>query len=515
MNIHAWSELSIEELLEKTKTLKFSNRQKLIAEKIIEQIQDRLSFLDRVGASYLSLNRPSFTLSGGEAQRIRLASQIAAGLVGVLYVLDEPSIGLHPQDHSHLLSIINEIRDRGNTVIIVEHDEESILCSDYVFDLGPGAGIHGGEIMARGTPKELMANPKSITGNYLSGRQKVFRPNKTRKIDMKNALVVEGAQANNLKNINVQIPLQTFTTITGVSGSGKSSLAIDTIYQYLANEINDNSFDLPKYKNIKGAEKIERLVNINQKPIGRTPRSNPATYTGLFSAIRELFAGLPDSKIRGFKLGHFSFNVKGGRCEACEGAGKIKVEMNFLSNVYVDCDTCQGKRYNRETMGIRYKSKNIADVLDMDVSEACVFFENHKSIHVKLQTLERVGLGYIKLGQSSTTLSGGEAQRIKLSKELSKRIQGGGFYILDEPTTGLHFADISKLIELLHELVDLGNSVFVIEHNLDVMAASDYLIELGPSGGPKGGNLINQGTPKDFCQNPKSPTAKYLKNLFL
>jgi excinuclease ABC subunit A len=508
-NISYYSELSIKELIQAIDKIKMNPRETLIAEKIVKQLKSRLIYMDRVGVSYVTLNRSSRTLSGGESQRIRLASQLGSGLMGVLYVLDEPSIGLHPKDHKKLLEILEELRAKGNTILLVEHDEETILSSNLVVDLGPGAGVNGGNIQAVGTPKELMKNKNSITGAYLSKEKAVFRPAKKRDLSKNPMIEVIHASGNNLKNINVKIPLGGFAAVTGVSGSGKSTLVIDTIYKFIHNKIYKSEYSVSEVKNIKGIETITSVVNINQKPIGRTPRSNPATYTGLMTLIRTLFSEIPEAKIRGFKPGYFSFNVKGGRCEHCRGGGAIRVEMNFLADVYVDCDYCQGLRYNPECLGIRYKGKNIADVLQMSVAEAVEFFTHHKVIHAKLNTLHRVGLDYIKLGQSSTTLSGGEAQRIKLSKELSRRPAGHTIYILDEPTTGLHFEDISKLLELLHELVDNNNTVLVIEHNLDVIHSADYVIELGPEGGPEGGQIVNASDYKTFIKNPKSPTANY------
>tara|TARA_B100001248_G_C27399680_1_gene469117 strand:+ start:12628 stop:15102 length:2475 start_codon:yes stop_codon:yes gene_type:complete len=489
-NIADMADASIYELEKMIQTLKLKGREKIISEKILQQLNERLGYLNEVGVSYLTLNRSARTLSGGESQRIRLASQLGSGLRGVLYVLDEPSIGLHPKDHKRLLKVLHTLKEKGNTILMVEHDEETILTSDLVYDLGPGAGKNGGYLLAKGTPKELFDMEKSITGQYLAKKKKVFCPEEKRKIDKKNCLRILGAKGNNLKNINVDIPLNTFTAVTGVSGSGKSTLIIDTLYRYIVAQEYEDYYYAP-VKKIEGLDKITSIVNINQKPIGRTPRSNPATYVGLFTQIRNLFAELPEAKIRGFKPGYFSFNVKGGRCEHCSGNGMIKVEMNFLSNVYVECDFCHGLRYNPECLSIRYKGKNIAEVLQMSVKEALEFFQHHKQIFRKLKTLERVGLEYIHLGQSSTTLSGGEAQRIKLSKELSKRPLGHTLYILDEPTTGLHFADVSKLLELLHELVDKDNTVLVIEHNQDVVKSADHIIELGPEGGPRGGELIS------------------------
>lgn len=488
-NISEFALLPVVDLLEELQKIKLNQKEKQIVEKLLKQLTQRLEYMREVGVPYLTLNRSSRTLSGGESQRIRLASQLGSGLTGVLYVLDEPSIGLHPKDHRKLLTILEELKNKGNTILMVEHDEESILKSDLIVDLGPAAGKNGGQILAIGTPEELKEDQKSLTGAYLSSRKKVFHPKKKRKIDPKQMLHIKGASGNNLKNIDVDIPLNTFTVVTGVSGSGKSTLVLDTLYRYMLAQEYEDYFYAP-VKKITGIENITSTVNINQKPIGRTPRSNPATYVGLFTVIRSLFAEIPEAKIRGFKPGYFSFNVSGGRCEHCSGAGMMKVEMNFLANVYVPCDFCQGMRYNPECLAIRYKGKNIAEVLNMTVSEALEFFEHHKKLYTKLKTLERVGLDYIHLGQSSTTLSGGEAQRIKLSKELSKRPLGHTLYILDEPTTGLHFEDVSKLLELLHELVDNNNTVLVIEHNQDVVKSADCIIELGPEGGPRGGQIL-------------------------
>jgi excinuclease ABC subunit A len=508
-NIAYYTDLAIKDLIKTIDKIKLSPRETQIAEKVLKHLKDRLVYMDRVGVSYLTLNRSSKTLSGGESQRIRLASQLGSGLMGVLYVLDEPSIGLHPRDHKKLLEILEELRAKGNTILMVEHDEETILSADLLVDLGPGAGINGGNIQAIGTPRELIKDKNSITGAYLSRTKKIFQPSKKRDLTKNDKIEVVGASGNNLKNINVTIPLGGFAAVTGVSGSGKSTLVIDTVYKFIHNKIHKTDYSVAAVKNIKGVDAITSVVNINQKPIGRTPRSNPATYTGLMTLIRTLFAEIPEAKIRGFKPGYFSFNVKGGRCEHCRGGGAVRVEMNFLSDVFVDCDFCQGLRYNPECLGIRYKGKNIADVLQMSVEEGLVFFEHHKQIFAKLKTLHRVGLDYIKLGQSSTTLSGGEAQRIKLSKELSRRPAGHTLYILDEPTTGLHFEDVSKLLELLHELVDNNNTVLVIEHNLDVIHSADFVIELGPNGGPDGGEIVNASDYKSFLKNPKSPTANY------
>ncbi len=483
-----------------------------IASRILKEIIERLTFLNNVGLGYLALDRMSGTLSGGEAQRIRLASQIGSGLTGVLYVLDEPSIGLHQRDNDKLLETLVRLRDLGNTVIVVEHDEDAIRSADYVIDIGPGAGRNGGHIVAQGTPQQIIDNPISTTGQFLSGMRKIIVP-QTRRTGNGKFLSIEGASTNNLKDVTVDIPLGTFTCVTGVSGGGKSSLVIETLYKGLNQLINKSREPAGAFKKIRGVGYIDKIIDIDQSPIGRTPRSNPATYTGMFTLIREWFAGLPESQARGYKPGRFSFNVKGGRCEACCGDGVLKIEMHFLPDVYVECDTCHGKRYNRETLEIKYKDKSIADVLDMTIDEAADFFQNIPSLHDKCALLQRVGLGYISLGQSAVTLSGGEAQRIKLSKELSRRSTGKTLYILDEPTTGLHFADIQKLLEVLHALVDQGNTVVVIEHNLDVIKTADYIIDMGPEGGDGGGRVVATGTPEQVAENPGSYTGKYLKRL--
>lgn len=511
-NIAQLSKLSADELVVFLKNIKFEHRDAIISEKIIKQITLRLDYMVRVGTGYLSLERKTRTLSGGEVQRIRLASQVGSSLIGVLYVLDEPSIGLHPRDHERLLDILKELRDRGNTVLLVEHDEETIRHADYIVDIGPGAGRLGGHVVATGTLKDIMANSQSLTGQYLCGKLQVKTPVSRRK-GSGHKLFLEGASGNNLKNVNLEIPCGTLCGVTGVSGSGKSTLIIDTLYRAVAQKINKSNVEPAAYQKLVGLENIDRIVQINQKPIGRTPRSIPSTYVGLYSLIRDLFTNLSDAKIRGYKPGQFSFNVKGGRCEVCEGAGLKRVEMHFLSDVYVTCDLCQGTRYNLETRSIRYREKSIADVLSMTVAEAHEFFKNHKIIYRKLETLRRVGLDYLTLGQSSTTLSGGEAQRIKLSKELSKRGTGKTLYILDEPTTGLHFEDIRKLVELLHELVDQGNTVLVIEHNLDVIKTCDWLIDMGPDGGNHGGEIIAVGPPEVVMKNKRSETGKYLSRL--
>lgn len=511
-NIYEVCEMASSDLQTWVQSLQLKNKNQLIADKIIKQIDSRLTYLLRVGTGYLSMNRPSRTLSGGEAQRIRLATQVGSSLIGVMYVMDEPSIGLHPRDHHRLLQIISELRDRGNTIILVEHDEDTIRGADYVVDLGPRAGRLGGEIIAAGTPLEIEKNPKSITGKYLSGELKIEIP-KQRRPGNGNKISIYGASGNNLKNVDLHIPLGTFTAVTGVSGSGKSTLIIDTLYKYLAKDFYKAQVEVSPFVKIEGTEHIDKVIEIDQKPIGRTPRSTPATYVGLFPMIRDLFANLPDSKLRGYTPGRFSFNVKGGRCETCQGHGQIRLEMHFLSDVFVTCDSCQGQRYNRETLAIKYKGKNIAEVLAMSVVEASEFFKNHANIHRKIETLNRVGLDYMTLGQSSTTLSGGEAQRVKLSKELSKRGTGKTLYILDEPTTGLHFEDVKKLVELIHDLTEQGNTLLVIEHNLEVIKSADWIIDLGPDGGKLGGEIVVQGTPEQILKNNKSETAKFLKNI--
>ncbi|NCB49569.1 MAG: excinuclease ABC subunit UvrA [Alphaproteobacteria bacterium] len=489
--------------------LHLSNKENEIASRILREITERLSFLCNVGLTYLTLDRIAGTLSGGEAQRIRLASQIGSGLTGVIYVLDEPSIGLHQRDNSKLIETLHHLRDLGNTIIVVEHDEETMRASDYIIDMGPKAGFHGGQITAQGTIQDILNNEKSLTGQYLSGKKEIPLPKKRRKGNGKKISLL-GAKEHNLKNINVDIPLGTFTCITGVSGGGKSTLILETLYKSINNILNKTRLKTGAFDSIKGVGNIDKIIHIDQSPIGRTPRSNPATYTGIFSPIREWFASLPESKARGYKAGRFSFNVKGGRCEACKGDGLIKIEMHFLPDVYVNCDVCEGKRYNRETLEVKYKGKSIADVLDMTVNEGAEFFKNIPRIASKCHLLQKVGLGYIKLGQGATTLSGGEAQRVKLAKELSKKATGKTLYILDEPTTGLHFEDIRKLLEVLHLLVDQGNTVVVIEHNLDVIKTADYIIDLGPEGGDKGGEIVAKGTPEEIIQVKKSYTGKYL-----
>ena len=495
-------------------TLTLAGTKGAIAEKILKEISQRLEFLVNVGLDYLTLERSAETLSGGEAQRIRLASQIGAGLVGVMYILDEPSIGLHQRDNDRLLKTLTHLRDLGNTVIVVEHDEDAIRLADYVVDIGPGAGVHGGAIVAKGTPDEIMKNPASLTGKYLSGELKIEIPQKRSPYNKKKELILKGVKGNNLRNVDLHIPLGLLTCVTGVSGSGKSTLINDTLYPLAATALNSaTTLEAATHDSIKGLDQLDKVVDINQSPIGRTPRSNPATYTGIFTPVRELFAAVPESRARGYNIGRFSFNVKGGRCEACQGDGVIKVEMHFLPDIYVPCDVCHGKRYNRETLDIKYKGKTIHEVLDMTIEDATQFFEAVPALFRKLQTLMDVGLSYIKLGQSATTLSGGEAQRVKLARELSKRDTGKTLYILDEPTTGLHFADIQQLLIVLHRLRDDGNTIVVIEHNLDVIKTADWLVDLGPEGGSKGGQIIGTGTPEEIAELPKSWTGKFLKPL--
>ena len=510
-NIYEITSMSIRDLYSFLKEMKLSTQQQLIGKQVLKEINARVGFLIDVGLEYLSLSRATGTLSGGEAQRIRLATQIGSGLVGVCYILDEPSIGLHQRDNDKLLNTLKNLRDLGNTLLVVEHDEDTMLEADYIVDIGPGAGSHGGSVVAQGTAREIMEMEGSITGQYLSGRIQVPVPETRRK--PKGWLAVSGASENNLKNITVNIPTGIFTCVTGVSGSGKSSLVNEILYKRLARDLNRARTIPGKHKNITGIKKLDKVINIDQSPIGRTPRSNPATYTGVFDMIRDLFAGTPDAKSKGYKKGRFSFNVKGGRCEACGGDGIIKIEMHFLPDVYVPCEVCGGKRYNRETLDVKYKGKSIYDVLDMTVEEAVPFFENLPSIRRKIETLNDVGLSYVKLGQPSTTLSGGEAQRIKLATELSKRSTGNTIYILDEPTTGLHFADVHKLVEILHRLADGGNTVVVIEHNLDVIKTADYIIDMGPEGGDRGGTVVACGTPEEIAGTPESYTGQYVKKM--
>ena len=512
-NIYQVTKMSIKELVNFFSKLKLSKEKQEIAKLILKEIEDRLNFLKNVGLEYLTLSRSAGTLSGGEAQRIRLATQIGSALVGVLYVLDEPSIGLHQRDNEKLIGTLRHLTDIGNTLIVVEHDEDTMREADYVVDIGPGAGVHGGQIVAQGTLDEILENPKSMTGLYLSGKKVIEIPEHTREGNG-NFIEIKGAKENNLKNINAKIPLGKFVCITGVSGSGKSSLINSILYKGVASKVNRLRQRPGKHKEILGLENIDKVINIDQSPIGRTPRSNPATYTGVFDQIRDLFATTNEAKARGYKKGRFSFNVKGGRCEACKGDGIIKIEMHFLPDVYVPCEVCKGERYNRETLQVKYKDKSIADVLDMNVEEALEFFENIPSIKRKLETLMDVGLSYIKLGQPSTQLSGGEAQRIKLATELSKRPTGKTLYILDEPTTGLHMADVDKLIQVLQRLADTGNTIVVIEHNLDVIKTCDYIIDLGPEGGDKGGKIIAKGTPREVSQVEDSYTGQFLKKYF-
>ena len=492
-------------------TMELSERQKLIGEQVLKEIKARIGFLNDVGLDYLTLSRATGTLSGGEAQRIRLATQIGSGLVGVAYILDEPSIGLHQRDNDKLIRTLKNLRDLGNTLIVVEHDEDTMLAADYIVDIGPKAGEYGGEVVATGTAKQIMKNKKSITGAYLSGKIKIPVPQVRRKPS--GFLKVVGAQENNLKNIDVEIPLGIFTCVTGVSGSGKSSLVNQILYKRLAKELNRAKTKPGLHKDIEGFDQLDKIIAIDQSPIGRTPRSNPATYTGVFDQIRDLFAMTKDAKAKGYNKGRFSFNKKGGRCEACAGDGIIKIEMHFLPDVYVPCEVCHGKRYNRETLEVKYKGKSIYDVLNMTVEEACDFFSNIPSISRKMETLRDVGLGYIRLGQPSTELSGGEAQRIKLAAELSKRSTGKTIYILDEPTTGLHFADVHKLVDILARLTEGGNTVIVIEHNLEVIKTADYIIDMGPEGGSGGGTVVAAGTPEEICEVEKSYTGQYLKGI--
>ena len=508
-NIFEITNLSIKNLQKYLAEMELNEQQKMIGRQVLKEIVSRVGFLVDVGLDYLSLSRATGTLSGGEAQRIRLATQIGSGLVGVAYILDEPSIGLHQRDNDKLLATLKNLRDLGNTLLVVEHDEDTMMAADYIVDIGPNAGEHGGNVVAAGTAQEIMQNPDSVTGAYLSGRIKIPVP-KERK-EPSGFLKVIGAEENNLKKVNVDIPLGVMTCVTGVSGSGKSSLTNEVLYKTLQRKLNRARTIPGKHKEIRGMEQLDKVIDIDQSPIGRTPRSNPATYTGVFDIIRDLFAATPDAKAKGYKKGRFSFNVKGGRCEACSGDGILKIEMHFLPDVYVPCEVCHGKRYNRETLEVKYKGKSIYDVLNMTVEEALEFFQNVPSVHRKIQTLYDVGLSYIRLGQPSTELSGGEAQRIKLATELSKRSTGKTIYILDEPTTGLHFADVHKLIEILHKLSEGGNTVVVIEHNLDVIKTADYIIDMGPEGGEGGGCVVACGTPEDVAKVRNSYTGHYIK----
>ena len=512
INISDFCEKSVSDALEFVKNLQLTDRERMIAKAILKEITERLGFLQSVGLEYLTLSRASGTLSGGESQRIRLATQIGSSLMGVLYILDEPSIGLHPRDNDKLLGTLKHLRDLGNTVIVVEHDEDTMYAADYVVDVGPGAGVKGGEIVCAGTVDEIKACERSITGQYLSGKKQVMVPEKRRKGNGKTVKIV-GARQNNLKNIDVKIPLGKLVCVTGVSGSGKSSLINEILYKHLASELNGAKCRAGEHDKITGLQYLDKVIDINQSPIGRTPRSNPATYTGLFNDIRDLFASTQEAKMRGFNSGRFSFNVKGGRCEACQGDGILKIEMHFLPDIYVPCEVCKGKRYNRETLEVKYKDKNIYDVLEMTVDEGLEFFASLPKIARKLQTLQDVGLGYVKIGQSSTTLSGGEAQRVKLATELSKRSTGKTIYILDEPTTGLHIADVHRLIDVLQKLVDAGNTVVVIEHNLDLIKTADHIIDLGPEGGDKGGFIVAEGTPEEIAKVESSYTGRYLKKM--
>ncbi len=514
LNIADYSDKSVVDALDFMEDLTLTEQQMRIGERILKEIKARLGFLRSVGLEYLTLSRASASLSGGEAQRIRLATQIGSSLMGVLYILDEPSIGLHQRDNDKLLATLKRLRDLGNTLIVVEHDEDTMRAADYIIDVGPGAGVHGGEIIAAGTPEEIMATPRSLTGQYLSGKMKIAVPSQRRKGNG-NLLTVRGAKENNLQDIDVSIPLGTFTCVTGVSGSGKSSLVNEIIYKKLGADLNRMKVHPGHHRAIEGEEYLDKVICIDQSPIGRTPRSNPATYTNVFNDIRDLFASTPDAKARGYSNGRFSFNVRGGRCEACGGDGQLKIEMHFLPDIYVPCEVCHGKRYNRETLEVRYKGKNIADVLDMTVEEALDFFRDLPKIENKLRTLYDVGLGYIRLGQSSTTLSGGEAQRVKLATELSKRATGRTIYILDEPTTGLHADDVRRLLSVLQRLVDAGNTVLVIEHNLDVIKSADHLIDLGPEGGSGGGTIVAEGTPEEVAKVKKSYTGQYLKKMLV
>ena len=510
-NINELTNMPINKIQEYLRRLELSPKDKMISELILKEIDKRLQFLIDVGLEYLTLSRSSGTLSGGESQRIRLATQIGSGLTGVLYILDEPSIGLHQRDNDKLLATLKKLRDLGNTLIVVEHDEDTMYAADEIIDIGPGAGVHGGNVMAQGTAEEIKKVENSITGQYLSGRKKIEVPKTRRKPGKSKCIEVKGATEHNLKNIDVKFPLGVFTCVTGVSGSGKSTLVNEILYKTIAQKLNGSNEKPGKCKSIKGIENIDKIINIDQSPIGRTPRSNPATYTGVFDEIRDIFAETNEAKLRGYGKGRFSFNVPGGRCESCQGDGVHKIEMHFLPDVYVPCEVCKGKRYNHETLEIRFKGKTISDVLDMTVEEALAFFDKVPKIKNKMQTLYDVGLGYIKLGQSSTTLSGGEAQRVKLATELSKRATGKTLYILDEPTTGLHIADVHRLVEILQRLVDTGNTAIVIEHNLDLIKTCDHIIDLGPEGGDAGGEIVAVGTPEQICKNERSYTGLFLK----
>ncbi|MFN3163879.1 MAG: excinuclease ABC subunit UvrA [Pseudohongiellaceae bacterium] len=514
-NLPAITEMTVHHAFEYFTTLKLAGKRARIAEKVLKELQDRLKFLVDVGLNYLTLSRSADTLSGGEAQRIRLASQIGAGLVGVMYILDEPSIGLHQRDNTRLLNTLFHLRDLGNTVLVVEHDEEAIRSADHVIDIGPGAGVHGGRVVAEGTVAKIQRSKESLTGKYLSGKERIAIPKERVPFDKKKVLKLKGARGNNLRKVNLTLPLGLFTCVTGVSGSGKSTLINNTLYPITAAKLNGaTTLNPAPFDEIQGLDELDKVVDIDQSPIGRTPRSNPATYTGIFTPVRELFAGTQEARSRGYKPGRFSFNVKGGRCEACQGDGVVKVEMHFLPDVYVACDVCRGKRYNRETLEVQYKGKNISEVLGMTIEDAREFFDPVPVIARKLQTLMDVGLSYVQLGQAATTLSGGEAQRVKLSRELSKRDTGKTLYILDEPTTGLHFQDIRQLLTVLHHLRDQGNTIVVIEHNLDVIKTADWLVDLGPEGGSGGGTIIAEGTPEDVAGNKKSHTGAFLKKMF-
>ncbi len=511
-NIYELCQMSIRECHEYFEKLELGQQESLIAERVLKEIKSRLQFLLNVGMDYLNLARATSTLSGGESQRIRLATQIGSGLMGVLYVLDEPTVGLHQRDNLRLIDTLKKLRDMGNTVLVVEHDAEMMEACDHIVDMGPGAGMHGGHIVFQGTAREILASEESLTGRYLSGKESIAMPEKRREHNGRH-IILEGASENNLKNIDIKIPVGIFTAVTGVSGSGKSTMVVETLYKVVSRRLNQHHGSMGKIKKVKDLGDIERVILINQQPIGRTPRSNPVTYTGVFSFIRDLFTSLPESRVRGYKPGRFSFNVKGGRCEACEGNGLIKIEMHFLPDVYVTCDVCQGKRFNADTLDVKYKDKSIADVLDMTVSQALMFFSNIPSIKAHLQLLSDVGLGYIRLGQSATTLSGGEAQRIKLARELGKKTNSNTLYILDEPTIGLHFADIQKLLDVLKRLVDMGNTMVVIEHNLDVIKCADYIIDMGPEGGPEGGRIIASGTVEEVAREEKSVTGQFLRKI--